>query len=318
MQVLTSQPSVLQLSVVPGAHTPSPLQALQADQAPHAQLLEQTRFLVWVPQLPHGWLSDSSLPALQTGVPPPEVWHWPEMQMPLPPQPLSKAEQSLAAPLHWPDAHRSPVVHGSPSSQLVPAGLGLAAQPAAPHTPMVHTPSHALQSTGLPEIHLPDWHLSPVVQASPSSQGKLFCVDQPVGFCSGLQTWQASTGFLLPAVKHLPSIKQAFCGHEHDRPSSTSPSQSSSSVLQVSAAGVGASQGPRPALVQTRLPLHCPFRLPLVHEVAAPAAIAAAEQLQDPEAGRHWGAEPPPVAEVAWMQALPAGQPPPGAHGCAQ
>jgi hypothetical protein len=77
------------------------------------------------------------------------------------------------------------VVHGSPSSQDAPSGLGGFEQIPVPgsHVPASWHWSLAMQTTGLPPTQVPFWQVSVCVHALLSSQGAPFalagCVQVP-------------------------------------------------------------------------------------------------------------------------------------------
>ena len=85
------------------------------------------------------------------------------------------------------------------------------------------------------------------------------------------------------------------------RPSSMSPSQSSSTWLQVSAAGTGAEHAVSPSSVHCRLPLHAPCSFSMAQGVEAPSATKRGAQAHSPLSGSHHESPPPPVSPT-WTQ----------------
>ena len=89
----------------------------------------------------------------------PATWHW-----------SSAVQTTGLPPLQVPDWHVSACVQAFPSLHVVPfPAFGFV------HTPVVwlHCPatwhwSSAVQVTGFPPVHVPDWHVSVRVQAFPS------------------------------------------------------------------------------------------------------------------------------------------------------
>jgi hypothetical protein len=75
-------------------------------------------------------------------------------------------------PVHVPHWHVSVCVHAFSSLQGVPFGLfcGVHAPLAGLQTPLSWHSSAPPQTTGAPPVHVPLWHVSPVVQALPSLQ----------------------------------------------------------------------------------------------------------------------------------------------------
>jgi hypothetical protein len=124
--------------------------------------------------------------------------------------------------------------------------------------------SHAMSEP----TQVPSSQWSVIVQASPSSQ---------LAPESGSKRHPASPS-QLSKVQVLPSLQLA---------SSTTPSQLSSTPLQISSEGTGASQSDRPASRQTRLPLHSPQSLPTVHPVHSPRVTAFSLQGQIPVSATH-------------------------------
>ena len=72
--------------------------------------------------------------------------------------------------MHTPISHVSLCVQASPSLQAVPfAAAGFEHWPVAGlHVPATWHWSDAVQTAGVPDVHVPVWHVSPVVQRSPS------------------------------------------------------------------------------------------------------------------------------------------------------
>jgi hypothetical protein len=123
-----------------------------------------------------------------------------------------------APPVHTPATHASPVVQASPSSQAAPSGFAGLEQPVdALHVPAVWHGSSAAHTTAEPPPHTPAWHVSPCVQASPSSQAVPFgsgTLEQtPVAGLHTLGFWHGSgaghTTGLDPT--HTPSWQVSVC-----------------------------------------------------------------------------------------------------------
>ena len=72
--------------------------------------------------------------------------------------------------MHVPAWHVSPVVQALPSSQELPLALRGLEQTPPEQVPAVWHWSSAVHVTGVPLVQVPAWHVSPVVQALPSSQ----------------------------------------------------------------------------------------------------------------------------------------------------
>ena len=92
-------------------------------------------------------------------------------------------------------------VHALPSLQVVPFGkAGFEHAPVAVlQVPAAWHWSAALQTTGFVPTHVPAWHVSVWVHASPSLQVvPLTAFDQVVVLVAGVQTWQALPGFGVP------------------------------------------------------------------------------------------------------------------------
>lgn len=120
---------------------------------------------------------------------------------------LPSLQGSLGPPTHWPSWHASPKVHTLPS--LHGSLLGVCRQPRPSwQASLVHAcpSSHRL---GLPGLHTPAAHASPLVQGSPSSHSApLFLCVQPV---SGAQP-SSVQGLLSPQLgpplpAHLPAVQ---------------------------------------------------------------------------------------------------------------
>jgi hypothetical protein len=140
----------------------------------------------------------------------PAAWHW------------SLAEQTVAVPgVQTPDWQVSPVVHALPSLHVVPSsafGFEHAPVPGS-QTPATWHWSLAEQTVAVPGVHTPDWQVSPVVHALPSSQD---VPSSALGFehvpVPGLQTpatWHWSlavqtTGF---EPTQMPVWHESLCVH---------------------------------------------------------------------------------------------------------
>lgn len=76
------------------------------------------------------------------------------------------------APTHTPDWHVSTWLHALPSLQAVPFGTSGFVQAPVPvlQVPAAWHWSEGAQTTALPPVHTPDWHVSSCVQALPSLQ----------------------------------------------------------------------------------------------------------------------------------------------------
>ncbi len=186
------------------------------------------------------------------------------------------------------------------------------------HVSVVHglPSSHRL---GTADMHVPPLQVSPLVQASLSSQGAvLYAATHPLpgAQVSSVHGLPSSHAMDLPAqtpplhasplvhasassqppvaagcwqtpptqlsyVQSLPSLHTPGSG------SSVLPSQSSSRLLQVSLTALGALQAPKPATEQLRSPPHLPAALAELHTVASPSWIARPSQAHCKSVLRH-------------------------------
>jgi hypothetical protein len=110
----------------------------------------------------------------------------------------SSGVQTVAVPPQLPDVHVSPLVQASPSSQKVPSPTGCASQLSlvSLQTPSLQASLEPEQSTAVPALHTPDWHVSAPLQYVPSSQG--------VPLLAGCAS-QLSLVSLQTPVTHVPS-----------------------------------------------------------------------------------------------------------------
>lgn len=132
-----------------------------------------------------------------------------------------------------------------------------------------------LQTLAGPPMQSPSLQMSAVVQGFPSLQ----LLPVP-GLCAQPL-----------APPHTSSVHTRLS--LHSVPSSVLPSQSSSTPLQVSVAGLGASHALRPELPQTRTPPQVPLALLMLQVVEALLLMALGLHPQLPPDGMH---QPPPHA----------------------
>jgi hypothetical protein len=162
-------------TVVPGVHCPPWQVSVSVQAFPSPQLV------------PFGFAGLEQVPV--AGSQTPTSWHW------------SEAEQTTGLPpTHSPFWQVSVRVQALPSLQAEPFGLsGLEQAPVAgSQTPATWHWSSAWQTTGVPGVQTPPWHVSPWVQAFPSSHGVPF-------------------GWLVqgPIASHLVPTRTVPCGQGH-------------------------------------------------------------------------------------------------------
>jgi hypothetical protein len=124
------------------------------------------------------------------------------------------SQDSEAPGWHFPALHVSPDVHAFPSSHG-PSWFACAQPILGSHVSSVHGLSSS-QVTDAPPVHTDDWHVSPIVQRSPSSQGSALQ-------SSSRQSMRPSqsSSFLSPQLVSLvPVGTHAGCPSDVTQPSS--------------------------------------------------------------------------------------------------
>jgi hypothetical protein len=158
---------------------------------------------VWhVSLVVHASPSSQLLPVSGSAVQPPAD----SLQMPSLHWSANEEQSGGGPPTQVPVWQASAVVQTRPSLQGVSFMTGSAVHPPAVsrQTPSLHWSANEEQSGGGPPTQVPDWHISAVVQACPSSQ--------PVPGGSGSGTQRLRLSSQTPALHWLPAEEQSRAG----------------------------------------------------------------------------------------------------------
>ncbi len=136
-------------------------------------------------EVPFAFAGFEHVPVPESHVP--ALWHW-----------SCAVHVTGLLPVHFPCWQVSVRVHAFPSLHAVPSALSGFEHVPLPlsHTPTLWHWSLAVHVTGLPPVHVPAWHVSVCVHASPSSHFvPLALALHAVALVAGVHCWQALLGF---------------------------------------------------------------------------------------------------------------------------